>query len=75
MQGGVCTRVGACGGLLRGFECEMEGVKSTDLLLHVAVLIISVFITKMSCRTAFLIALHDPGFSFNSSCAQSVPLF
>lgn len=66
-EGGWCVCV------FRGFGCEVEGVTGADHLLQVTILSISFFITKMSCRIAFLIALHDPGFSFNFSCVQSLP--
>lgn len=54
---------------------EAEGMTRADLLLWVTVLTASFFIMRMSCRTAFLIALHGLGFSFSSSCAQPLPLF
>lgn len=63
------------GGVFGDFGCEVEGVTRADLLLQVTILKISFFITKMSCRSAFLMALNYPGFSFNSSYAQSRPLF
>lgn len=54
---------GWCVYVFRGFGCEVEGVTGADLLLQVTILSISFFITKISCRLAFLIALHDAGFS------------